>query len=967
MGNKRLKKGVAAVLCFVLAVCVFGGFNSSTVHGKGKKTVKVAFFPMSGYNEKDENGNFTGMDVAYLDEVCIYTDWEIEYVECESWDEALQLVKDKKADLVGSAQYSAERAETYQYADLSSGYTFGIIATNADSSLAYEDFEAMKGIEFGMVKTYVRREEFLHYLSGNGVKSPKIKEYDSTAELQEALDKGEIDAMVHTFMEIKEGQRLIGRFAPRPFYYITYQGNDGVIRELNQAIADLKMNQPELETKLMNEFYQSRLDKTIVFTTEEKKFIKETGQIKAGYSDGYYPFLYEDEGECKGLTRELLESAAAIAGLTISWEEVENPAAAKEALKNGDIDVMSYCVHAEDELNESHLVKMKEYAQVPLALVMKKRMDQNSLEKLATVEYLSEAAGHVVDLEKSSLLICDTQQECIEAVKEGKADAVLCDGYLAEYLLSAEMRYYDLEVRSVLSESHGISMSVRDDAPELAGILNKTVLTVDARAVNDYMLERNVYSLASISRFLQDHSGSIILILILVMLGIVFVAQHIVRDSMKIQKLMYKDVEINIGNLNYLLYWGKRTLLPERLKQQYAIAYINIVQFQRYKVVYGWRNGQKLLESIAESLEKSVKKGEFCAKADGDHFALLLSDEYGDIVERLKQIEEFIEQRIFEATGSGAEIQMGVYFIPANSNDLRGAVDCASQAIDFIRDNDAEKIRVYDDALEKAVRERHDREKLLDSVDIDENFVAYYQAKVDVSTNKIVGAEALVRFLDPTASGTVRSPGFFVPYYEQTGKVMEIDFFVLKCVCRMLRRRLDQGENVVTISCNFSRMHFTKPDFAKRFEAVLEEYHVPKELIEVEVTETLVMEEMEEKLAEQTLDDLHIRGVRLSIDDFGSGYSSLGVIEKIPASVIKLDRSFLLNQEDRGRQVKIMKSIVDLAADLGAQIVCEGVETEEDVELMREIGARVAQGYRYAKPVPEEEFEKRLSENAGAA
>ena len=147
----------------------------------------------------------------------------------------------------------------------------------------------------------------------------------------------------------------------------------------------------------------------------------------------------------------------------------------------------------------------------------------------------------------------------------------------------------------------------------------------------------------------------------------------------------------------------------------------------------------------------------------------------------------------------------------------------------------------------------------------------------------------------------------------------------------MLRRRLDQGEAVVTISCNFSRLHFIKPDFAQRFEDVLNEYQIPKELVEVEITETMVVEEMEAKTAEQTLEDLHGRGIRLSIDDFGSGYSSLGVIEKIPASVIKLDRSFLLNQEDRDRQVKIMKSIVDLAGNLGAQIVCEGVETDADV------------------------------------
>lgn len=221
MKNKRLKKLPALLLVFVLALGLFCGSASGTVYGKDKRTVKVAFFPMAGYHEKDKDGKFTGMDVEYLDELCRYANWEIEYIECENWDDALRLVSSKKADLVGSAQYSAERAASYQYADLSSGYTFGIIATNPSSTIAYEDFEAMKGITFGMVKTYVRKNEFFSYLSDNGIRSPKIKTYDSTASLQEALDKGEIDAMVHTFMEIKEGQRLIGRFAPRPFYYIT--------------------------------------------------------------------------------------------------------------------------------------------------------------------------------------------------------------------------------------------------------------------------------------------------------------------------------------------------------------------------------------------------------------------------------------------------------------------------------------------------------------------------------------------------------------------------------------------------------------------------------------------------------------------------------------------------------------------------------------------------------------------------
>ena len=966
MKTRRLKRSVTIFLCLILAVCISAQVTTSTVRADGKRTVKVAFFPMNGYHITEEDGSLSGMDVEYLEALCNYANWEIEYVECEDWDSALKLVTDHKADLVGSAQYSAERAASYQYADLSSGYTFGIIATNPNSSLAYEDFEAMREITFGMVRTYVRREEFLGYLADNGITSPKIREYNSTADLQKALDDGEVDALVHTFMEIKEGQRLIGRFAPRPFYYISYQGNDDVMRELNNAIADLKMNEPELETQLMNRFYQSKLDKTVVFTLEEKAYLAETDTINVGYLDSYYPFVYEEDGECKGLTKEMLEGIAALTGLTISWQKVENPQAASNALENGELDVMSYCVHAEGDSHAHQLSKIKDYVQVPMVFVTKERMDLESIRTLATVDYLSDKAAGLIGSADISLQIYDTPKDCLDAVKDKKADALLCDGYLTEYLLSSQMRYYDLEIKSVLSYGLVISMTDRSDSPELAGILNKTLLTIDARAISDYMLESNVYSLASVGIFIQEHSVAIILILILLMIIIVLVAVHIIRDTRKIQQLMYKDVEIDIGNLNYLIYAGKKDILPDRGAQQYAIVYLNISQFQRYKVIYGWSNGQKLLALIADALSQCIDgKHEICAKADGAHFAMLLSDENGDIAERVRKLRQFIEDRIFQTIESRIEVQMGIYFIPPDSDDLRGAIDCASQAIDFIQNDNTENIQIYDEALEKAIRERHDRERLLDSVNIDENFVTYYQAKVDVNTEEIVGAEALVRFLDPTASGMVRSPWFFISYYEQTGKVTEIDFFVLRCACKMLRRRIDNGEKVVTISCNFSRMHFVKPDFAKRFEQVLNEFGIPKELIEVEITETLVMEEMEEKLAKQTLDDLHTKGIRLSIDDFGAGYSSLGVIEKIPASVIKLDRSFLLNQEDRERQVKIMKSIVDLADNLGSQIVCEGVETDADVELMREIGARVAQGYRYAKPVPEKAFEEKLSQSQG--
>ena len=335
-------RSIAVCLCICFGLWLFADLCLSTVYAADKRVVKVAFFPMSGYHNKNADGSLGGMDVEYLDSLLKYVDWKIEFVECASWDEALQLLAERKIDLVGSAQYSEQRALEYQYADLASGYTFGIIATNGTSSLAYEDFVAMKDITFGMVKTYVRRQEFMHYLQSNGIYSPKIREYDSTAELKKALKTNEIDAMVHTFMEIDDGQRVIGRFAPRPFYYISYQGNDDVMRELNQSIVDMKMNEPALETELMNKYYQSRLDKTIIFTLSEKAYIATAEPLVVGYFDGYYPFIYDEQGTCKGLTRELLENAAGLAGLTLEWKKLNSPDQASQSLAEGSIDIMSY-------------------------------------------------------------------------------------------------------------------------------------------------------------------------------------------------------------------------------------------------------------------------------------------------------------------------------------------------------------------------------------------------------------------------------------------------------------------------------------------------------------------------------------------------------------------------------------------------------------------------------------------------
>lgn len=957
-----LQLAVALLSAITLLVILPAG-SMGTVHGAERRTVRVGFFPMDGYNEIRSDGSYGGMDVEYLEALCDYVNWNIEYVECSSWNDALDKLLNKEIDLVGSAQYSKERAEVYQYADLASGYTFGAIAVNSDSTVAYEDFSAMWSTTFGVVSSYIRKDEFYEYMADHGIYSPKVREYETTADLQAALDAGEIDALVHSLTEIREGQRVIGRFAPMPFYYISYQGNNDLMRELNQAIADVKMNRPELENELMVKYYDSRLDQTILLTYDEKQYIAAKEKLIVGYFDSYYPFSYESDGEFLGLARQVLEEVSVSTGILFDYVKLDSMEEATEALKDGSIDILSYCGEASKSMKEEGLAVTKVYAQVPQVIIMRSNDKSDAITALAVEE--SSASGEAVQNfmgENTELLTFPTQLESLSAVKDGDANAAICDGYLAEYLLGAQLRFNKMEIHSVLSDVHNIYMVVANDEDSpLLGILNKELLEVSDKMVNDYMLRDNFYSKMSLANYISDHSISIILILSICAAAVILVLFFLLRNSIRVQKLMYKDTEFDVWNLNYLRYRAAKKLAADK-NSNYAIAYTDIGQFKSYNALYGWNAGEKVLGIVIETLSQEVDvRQELYARSYGSHFVLFVKYEDVDALkERLMGIANKISTRIHKETGIHMSLAMGVGCLEDGDNGLRRALSECIQLGDSLKDSYKNTVQIYDDKLRAKLKEDHEREKLLEAVDINKDFVAFYQAKVDIRSERIVGAEALVRFKDPTAEGAIRAPGFFVPYYERTGRIRDIDFFVMESVCKMLRRRIDAGQNVVPVSCNFSRLHFTESSFPDRIEAVINKYHVPKELIEVEITETLVVEEVQQQKVKEIVDTLRERGVRLSIDDFGSGYSSLGVFEQIPASVIKLDRSFLLNNENRTRQVSIMKNIVNLAKDLNAQVVCEGVETENDTDLMMEIGAYVAQGYRYCKPVAEDVFEKML-------
>lgn len=229
----------------------------------------------------------------------------------------------------------------------------------------------------------------------------------------------------------------------------------------------------------------------------------------------------------------------------------------------------------------------------------------------------------------------------------------------------------------------------------------------------------------------------------------------------------------------------------------------------------------------------------------------------------------------------------------------------------------------------------------------------YLQPLVDMETGEIIGAEALTRWIDK--DGSLISPATFIPALEESGFVVTLDKYIWQGVASWLRERIDRGLRVVPVSLNVSRVDILACDVAEHMGALAAQYNLPPELMRIEITETAYTGESE--AVDKLTADLHIRGFSTYMDDFGTGQSTLAMLKNVNVDVIKLDRTFVPTDRDQGRSAQIVSSMLEMAQSLHLPVVVEGVETNEQANMLRQMGARYAQGFLYYRPMPAKDFE----------
>ncbi|MBE5927025.1 MAG: bifunctional diguanylate cyclase/phosphodiesterase [Lachnospiraceae bacterium] len=452
--------------------------------------------------------------------------------------------------------------------------------------------------------------------------------------------------------------------------------------------------------------------------------------------------------------------------------------------------------------------------------------------------------------------------------------------------------------------------------------------------------------------FLVEHPYFILRIVIVLLL---FTASVIFFSYRKYKA--YIHMATDIDGITGLINWERfkselKVKLTKNQGKKYALIHFDIDKFKTVNDVYGTSGGNRILRAIATDIKALLNSGEIASRVYADVFCLFVEYESDEqLIERVTEFNKAVKN-------CSVTFKLNAYFgIYKIEDEIQ--IDIMSDRANLAKQSIKGSSVYYYAFFDKKIRDKLIREKSIENsmhaaLEAGE-FVPYLQPQYSTRTGKIASAEALVRWNDPTSNNQVVSPGEFIDLFERNKFILKLDSYIWEEICKLLRKWIDEEKEPITISVNVSPIHFTNGDLVNEIADIVTAYNIPPHLIELEITESTFVEDKENVI--DIIDKLHQLGFKIAMDDFGSGYSSLNMLNILPVDVLKIDKDFIqgTSVDDRGRIV--IKNIIKMAKELNMTVITEGVENREQLEFLAETECDKIQGYYYSKPLPVHDFE----------
>ena len=417
----------------------------------------------------------------------------------------------------------------------------------------------------------------------------------------------------------------------------------------------------------------------------------------------------------------------------------------------------------------------------------------------------------------------------------------------------------------------------------------------------------------------------------------------------RLLELAYIDPITSLGNYNAYLERIKEKL---EMNSKKTMIILDIDKFKSFNKKYGHTKGNELLKRVGEEIEQSIRKTDIVCRLANDVFGIFLIGEV-DVENITERLNKKISRINIDGVWYNIRISMGMYICSPKENNIQGMIDKAIFAHDSIKGKYNVNYGVFTEEFEQKMIRESEIENMMEEAIKNQEFEVYYQPQISTKTEKIEGAEALVRWKQ---EGEYISPNEFIPIFEKNLFIIKLDEYIFEKVCENIKEMKTKLNKIPKISINISKESLVDNNFLEKYEKIMKKYNIIPEDIELEITErTTVNNDID---IQRILNKIKQKGFSIAIDDFGTGYSSLNMLEIMPIDTLKIDKSFIDRMDINEQKTNFIEIIMFITKKLNLKTVAEGVETMEQVNYLKKWNCDLIQGYVYQKPLKFEELKK---------
>lgn len=949
-----IRRGLVCRLIFFVFMAAALCFCGVEAGASGGKTVRVGWYDSDAFIAKTAEGKFYGYGYDYMEEIANDAGWECEYVN-GSWEECVERLLSGEIDVLLPVLHSEEREEQFEFSAYEAGEQFGVITVLADNEdICFDEIEKFDGKTVGLMRGNYQNGLFESYCDRYKIDTVD-KFYSNNEQQQAALESGEVDMTVTSSLRGMDNCKIVAKFSPSSFYFVTRKGNRALMDELDDALGKIRTEKLYYSEELYERYFSDSLT-NISLTRDELNFVNSGVPVRITGEANWSPVSYLDakSGAYSGIYAGILDKLTEKCGMTFEFVQAKDSADSFSLVESGEADVLCGYIQSLPAAKARGITLSRSFMQLPLAAV--KRADADTLPELQTVGMLDGFGEYAYFLFErypgAQYSYFGNTEELLNAALDGTIDGAVSDAYTLDRLFR-EPRYSRLEVVSASREDYPVCFGVSQSAnPVIVSILNKAIAWISQEEINSIVLSNTSAAVdVGYMAILRRYSFEFITLAVLVVLAFLLVIYRFQRHTKtRLESYAFTDELTGGENWNKFQLSAHELLRRTAASRRYALAQLDVDKFKLVNDMYGFEFGDRVLREIHTALSEVKGKDELMCRMSADKFVILF--QYAgedDLLQKSETLTNAVKS-VPERMNMQFQLQVGcgVYRMVERVESVKFAVDRANLAVRAVRESPAGDIAFYVDRMRDAILQQKDIEDRMNEALALGEFEVYYQPKYEMSERRIVGAEALSRWRQQ--DGSLMAPGCFIPVFESNGFIVKLDIYVFEQVCIGLRGELDAGVFPVPVSVNLSRANLIQPEFYMRYLTIMEKYNIPRYLIELELTENAIADNQETLIG--IMNKLRDKGFLLSMDDFGSGYSSLNLLKDMPLDVLKLDREFLNDAVDSERGRDIVSSIVKMAHKLSLTVVCEGVETQRQAEFLQTIDCHVAQGFYYAKPMP---------------